>query len=205
MNKKALVILTMLAFSLLLTPIALAKPGAPKNNPKFEYFALLVSGSGTEEYDREWASPPNGEPPNLFHGRGGGWDPLTVDLVELTVGGETFDMTTDPYSVDYTTTFDIEVFLDNAGEATKYNIRLTDVVTVYDEGDEIGTLVLNIKAVVDFTVFPPGYQGTIQGYGTGDLKGVHISAEDFGVVNPDPLRYYREGTITGWPAEITND
>ena len=186
------------------TPLALAKPGAEKSNNKFEYFSLLASGEATEEYDREWTSPPDTDPSNVFHGRGGGWDVSAVDLVELTVGEETFDMTTDPYSVDYTTTFDIESFNDNEGTLKKYNIRLTDVVTVYDEGKKIGTIVLNIVAVVDFTTMPPGYEGTVQGYGTDALKGVHISALDVGLIAQEPNRYLRIGTIRGWPEQITN-
>ena len=189
---------------MLLVPFAVAKPGAPKGNEKFEYFSLLASGEATGEYEREWTSPPDTDPANVFHGRGGGWDPETVDLVELTVGEETFDMITAPYSVDYTTTLDIEAFHDKEDNIKKYNIRLTDVVTVSYEGEEIGTLVLNIVAVVDFTVFPPGYAGTVQGYGTGALKGVHISAQDYGIIDPVLLRYLRVGTIRGWPEQITN-
>lgn len=195
---------TLLAVFMLATPLVAAKPGAQKSNDNFEFFSLLCSGEGNGIYEKEWNSPPNSESPNIFHGRGGGWDDSTVDLVELTVGGETFDMTTDPYSVFYTTTFDIESFLDAEGNAKKYNIRLTDVVTVSYEGMEIGTLVLKIVAVVDFTTMPPGYEGTVQGYGTDALKGVHISAQDFGRIDPVLFRYLRVGTITGWPDYITN-
>ncbi|NHJ31281.1 MAG: hypothetical protein FK732_00320 [Asgard group archaeon] len=205
MNKKILVFVVLMTFSLLLTPLVLAKPGAEKNNDKFEYFELVVSGSGSGTWDREVISPPEGAPPNVIHRRGGGWDPTTVDLVELTVGDEVFTMTTDPYNVDYSTSYDIEIFLDETGTATKYNIRLTDLVTVFDEDEEIGTIVLKIKATVDLSVMPPAYQGTIMGYGTEALKGVHISAEDLGMTAQDPNRYTRIGTITGWPEEITND
>ena len=204
LNKKILIFVALMTFSLLLTPLVLAKPGAEKNNDKFEYFQLVVSGAGSGTFDMEVVSPPEGAPPNSIHRRGGGWDPATVDFVELTVGDEVFTMTTDPYNVDYTTTYDIEIFLDETGTATKYNIRLTDVVTVFDEDEEIGTIVLKIKATVDLSVLPPVYQGTIMGYGTGDLKGVHISAVDLGLTAQEPNRYTRIGTITGWPEGITN-
>ena len=205
MNKKTLIVFTaFLILAMTLTPLALAKPGAEKNNEKFEYFELIVSGEGSGTNEKSWTSPPDGAPPNAVHTRGGGWDTTSVDLVELTVGGETFDLDSDPYSVDYTTTFDIEVHLDEVGDPKTYNIRLTDVVTVYDEDVEIGTLILKIKAVVDFTGAVPTYTGTVMGYGTGDLKGVHISAQDYGLVDPVLLRYLRIGTITGWPDYITN-
>ena len=215
MNRKVLVVfVALMAVAMLATPIAVAKPGAEKNNEKFEFFKLLCSGEGTDTYEKGWASPPEGAPPNTFHGRGGGWDASTVRIVELTVGGETFTKITAPYHVDYTTTFDIEVHVDKAGITKSYNIRLTDVVTVYRGTGVIGTLILNIAAVVEFTDGEPsGYAGTVQGYGTEELQGVHISAEDLGVVGVDvvpgnppvvTVLYARVGTITGWPAEITN-
>jgi hypothetical protein len=49
------------------------------------------------------------------------------------------------------------------------------------------------------------------GYGTGALEGVHISAIDLSVIFIDltttllpTVLYGREGTITGWPEDITN-
>ena len=48
------------------------------------------------------------------------------------------------------------------------------------------------------------------GYGTGALEGVKISAIDLGVMfmdlgeTPPIVLYGREGTITGWPEDITN-
>ena len=204
MNKKIFgILVAVLAVTLMLTPLAVAKPGAPKNNEKFEYFKLVCSGEASEIYDRGWLSPPEALLiPNTWHGRGGGW--VTGDTVELTVGDETFNMTTDPYSVNWTTTFDIELFIDNDGNAKGYNLRLTDVLTVYDEGVEIGTLVLKIKSVIDLTVMPPEMGGNIVGYGTGELKDVHISAVGLGMTDPVNLLYAREGTITGWPDYITN-
>ena len=206
MKIKMLVVVIMLAFSLLVTPLVLARPGAEKNNDKFQYFELIVSGTGAGIFEKEVISPPEGAPPNSIHRRGAEWDETSVDFVELTVGDEIFSMDTDPYSLDYITSFDIDILLDAEGNPRQYNIRLTDVVTVFDEDVEIGTLVLKITSVVEFTDgAPSGYSGTINGFGTKALKGVHISAEDLGLVNPDPLRYARIGTITGWPAEITND
>jgi hypothetical protein len=206
MNKKIFgIFITLLAVSLMLTPLVVAKPGAEKMNPKFEDFQLVVSGSGLGVFEKEVVAPPEGTSPNTIHRRGAQWNVSAVDLVELTVGSEIFDMTTDPYNVDYTTTFDIEIFLNETGDAVKYNIRLTDNITLYDEDVAIGTLILKIKATIDLTVMPPVYQGTITGYGTGALNGIHVSAVDLGLTDPINLRYTRIGTITGWPTEISND
>jgi hypothetical protein len=204
MNKKVLIVIAILAFSLLLTPLALAKPAIEKNNDKFEYFKLEFNGV-TGSAEREWNSPPTGLP-KVHHSRG----VLTSsdDIVELTVGSETFDMTTSPYSVDYTETFDGQIFFDNEGNYVGWHMRVTDVITVYEDGTSIGTIVLKIPAVVVMDGMEASIEsGSITGYGTGDLKGVHISAVDLGFSGDPPFDviFGREGTITGWPAEITND
>jgi len=206
-KKIALVFSTMLAFALILTPMALAKPGAEKNNGKFEYFHLLVTGFGDGTNDRAWYTPPNVDPLDnkTVHTRGGGW--YTWPSPELTVGDETFDWTTEPYSINWTTTFDSNVLRFNDGTGKHTIIKLTDVVTVYYEGVETGTLVLKLKS----TIRTGSYSGNIVGYGTGAFKGVHISAIDLGLTFLDlttlPLPtvlYERVGTITGWPEQITN-
>jgi hypothetical protein len=207
MNKKALVILTMLAFSLMLTPIALAKPGVEKNNEKFEYFDLLATGLPDGNNVRSWYTPPNVDPleNKTEHSRGGGW--ITWPSPELTVGDETFDWESTPYSINWTTTVDSNALRFNNGTAKHSILKLTDVVTVYEEGAEIGTLVLELKS----TIRAGAYSGNIMGYGTGAFKGVHISAIDLGVVGYDPtttpmptVLFERNGTITGWPEDITN-
>lgn len=205
MNKKTLLLVTMLAFSLLLTPIALAKPGAPKDNERFEFFELVCSGATDGNFDRFWYTPPNADisENKTTHGRGGGW--VTGDTVALTVGEETFTMDTTPYNITWTTTFDANIIRYNDGTNKRTIITLTDVVTVYDADNQtIGTLVLNLKSAIDFTTFPPGYGGTMQGYGTGAFEGVHISGIDIGLVDPVNGIFMRNGTITGWPDAITN-
>jgi hypothetical protein len=201
MNKKALIVLAIFAFSLLLTPIVFAKPEIEKNNEKFEYFKLEFDGT-LASGGQEWNSPPTGLP-KVHHSRG--MQSSSVSMVELTVGLETFDMTTSPYSVDYTETFDGEIFLDNEGNYVGWHMRVTDVITVYEYGTPIGTIVLKIPGVVVMDGMEASIEsGSITGYGTGELKGVHISAVDLGFSGP-PFIFGREGTITGWPAEITND
>jgi hypothetical protein len=206
LNRKIMLIFASLfIISMMLAPLAIAKPGAQKNNDKFDFFQLICSGHDMGEGSGQvWLSPPNSEHLNVWHLRDAPWDESSVYIVELTAGDETFTMTTLPYSVDYTTTFDLEAFYDNTGVVKNYNIRLTDVVTVYDEGEEVGTLVLKIVAVVEYTDGnPSGYHGTVMGYGTEALKTVHISAVDLGF-DPINLYYVRVGTITGWPEQITN-
>ena len=203
MKKKALIIIAIFAFSLLLTPIAFAKPATEKNNDRFEYFKLEFNGvMGPAE--REWNSGPPTGLVKVHHSRG----VLTSSdaILELTVGSETFDMTTEPYSVDYTETYDGEIFLDNEGNYIGWHMRVTDVITVYEDGTPIGTIVLKIPAigVVDGMEFL-FKGGSITGYGTGELKGVHISAVDLGFSGMPPSTIFgREGTITGWPDDITN-
>jgi hypothetical protein len=206
MNKKVLgIAVVLMAVAMLATPLVSAKPEIEKNNDKFEYFKLEFNGiQGSAE--REWNSPPTYFPDNkVHHSRG----VLTSsdDIVELTVGElETFDMTTSPYSVDIAETFDGEIFLDNEGNYVGWHMRITDVITVYKDGTSIGTIVLKIPAIVVMDGMEASTEsGSITGYGTGELKGVHISAVDLGFSGiPPSFIFGREGTITGWPAEITN-
>jgi hypothetical protein len=205
MNKKVLIVIAILAFSLLLTPLALAKPDTEKNNEKFEYFKLEFDGEQTSA-GQEWNSGPPTGLPKVHHSRG--VTSIAFSMVELTVGSETFTMTTVPYSVDYTETFDGEMFFDNEGNYVGWHMRVTDVITVYEDGTPIGTIVLKIPAAVVMDGMEALFKGgSITGYGTLDLKGVHISAVDLGFsgIPPFDVIFGREGTITGWPDYITND
>jgi hypothetical protein len=207
LNKKVLVIaVALMAVAMLATPMVSAKPATEKNNDKFEYFHLLVTGYNDGTYERAWYTPPNVDPleNKTEHTRGAGW--WTWPSPELTVGDETFDWTTAPYSIDWTTTVSSNVVRFDDGTVKHTIIKLTDVVTVYDEGVEIGTLVLKLKSAIR----EGSYSGNIVGYGTGALEGVHISAIDLGLTfldlttTPPTLIFEREGTITGWPEQITN-
>lgn len=210
MKKKAIVILAMLAFLLVLTPVALAKPGAEKKNVKFVPFHLAVSGFPSEtDYERFWYTPPNADPLDnkTQHYRGRGW--ITWPGVNLTIGQETFSMDTSPYNITWTTTIDSNAVRFNNGTMKASMIKLVDVVTVYDANNaSIGTLVLKLKS----SIRVGAYSGTVMGYGTGALKGVHISGLDLGLTFMDPLYtpfplliFEREGTIAGWPEDITNN
>ena len=198
-NKKVLgLVLAFVFLAVLATPMVSATPGDEKSNEKFEYFELLCSGAGSGVFDREWStSNPHLEEvedvDKTYHTRGGGW--VTGETVELTVGSDTYTMTTTPVSVDWTTTTHVDAIWNNDGTLNRYNIRLTDVVTVYENSAEIGTLILKLKS----TIVPgrdPLYYGNVVGYGTGALKGVHISGIDIGLVGPG--LFMRTGTITGW-------
>lgn len=186
-----------LIVAMLLTPFAVAKPAELKNNDKFEYFKLVCSGAGGPNWDKNWVTPPDADVAKTRHVRDRDW--ITGDTVELTVGTETIDRSTTPISVDYTTTVDNQILFNNDGTPAHYCIKLTDVVTLYENDVAIGTLVLKIAAVVEFTDgAPSGYAGTVSGYGTDALVGVHVSAVDLGLV-PAESGYVRVGTITGWP------
>ena len=50
---------------------------------------------------------------------------------------------------------------------------------------------------------PPGYGGTMQGYGTDAFEDAKISGIDVGMIGTE--LFLRNGTITNWPTEITND
>jgi len=198
-NKKLLVVFTaFLIIAIMATPLALANPGAEKNNEKFEYFELLCSGEGDGVMEREWSTTnphlKELELDKTYHTRGGGW--ITGDTVELTVGSDTYTMTTTPVSVEWTTTTYVNAIWNNTGPVLRYNIKLTDVVTVYEDSIEVGTLILELKS----TIVPgrdPIYSGVIVGYGTGALKGVKISGMDIGLVGAG--LFLRTGTIAGWP------
>jgi hypothetical protein len=120
------------------------------------------------------------------------------------VGDKIFAMDTAPYSIDWTTTFDALIFFNEDGTNKITFINLVDVATVYDDGVAIGTLVLKLRSTIDFATTPPTYSGTVWGYGTGALKGVHISRIDVGLVDPVNGIFLRNGTITGWPKYVAN-
>ena len=203
LNRKIMLIFASLfLISIMLTPLAIAKPSAEKSNDKFDFFQLMCSGvqdttTGTalETYIDDIVK--------TRHISNRGWLPDSV--LELTVGEETFTMDTEPYSIDWTTTFDANAIFNNDGTQKQTALKLTDVVTVYNEDEVIGTLVLNIVSAIEFTDgSPSGYSGTVVGYGTEALIGVHISAIDLGLVSLPPPTFERLGTITGWPEQITN-
>lgn len=196
MNKKILLLAASLfLIAMMLTPLAIAAPGAEKNNDKFEFFQLVVSGTGSGEFDSYWWTPPTAptaEESKTVHGREGGW--ITGETVELTIGSVTYNKTTSPVRVDYTTTYDVNTVRNQDGTVKHANIKLHDIVTVYLNDEAIGTVELLIKAQGGPDI---GYSGYIVGYGTGAFEGVQISATD--TVLPPTFAYTRIGTIQGWP------
>ena len=180
---------------------ALTHVGKVYGWPDMQYFELVCSGAadtttGTEKEifrddvlkmriirDREW---------------------ITNSTVELTVGEETFNLTTSPFSVNWTTTFDAKLIFNEDGTNKITFVNLVDVATVYDNGVAIGTLVLKLTSTIDFATTPPTYSGIMKGYGTGALKGVHVYGIDVGLIDPVNGIFLRTGTITGWADSITN-
>jgi hypothetical protein len=182
-------------------PVWVEHQGTVKCWPNIKYFELLCSGAQDEATgrekeifcedvlklriikDREW---------------------ITGEVVELTVGEETFTPATEPYSVEWTTTFDAKAFFNEDGTNKLTYIELCDVATVFNNGVAVGTLVLKLKSTIDFATTPPAYSGTVCGFGTGALRGVHVSGADLGLVDPVNGLFLRVGAITGWPDYITN-
>jgi hypothetical protein len=203
MNKKVLgFALAFIFIAAMATPMALARPGGEKSNDKFDYFYLQVSGFGSGTNDKFWYTPPNADVNDnkTQHARGGGWVTFPESEVYLIVGEDEFRTDTDPVHISWTTTFNTNLIRFNNGTTKSTIIKLTDVVTVYDGEEEIGTLVLELKSSIKLGVG----SGTVQGYGTGAFEGVKISAVDLGVISITPgtppiVLYAREGTITGWP------
>ena len=194
-NGKFLSIIVILSIILLATPLVSAVPGAEKSNVKFDFLQLVVSGTGSGEFDKYWMTPPtalSAEESKTVHGREGGW--ITGDIVELTIGSVTYTKNTSPVRVDYTTTYDVNTIRNQDGSVKHANINLHDVVTIYLNDEPIGTIELLIKAQGGPDI---GYSGVIVGYGTEALEGVHITAID--TVLPPTFAYTRIGTIQGWP------
>lgn len=199
MNKKIFsIVVAVLAVSMMLTPLAVAKPGALKKNDKFLPFQLIISGETLDDPETTRFTPPGTFPPDskTIHVRDDGWIP--GDTLTLTVGGVTYPDADPLVTLVYSATYDAEVvFKEGFASVT---VRVKDTVTISYEGEVLGTLELKVTARGGST----GYTGTIVGYGTGAFEGVKISAIDS--VYPDPaelpdivLIYARIGTIQGWP------
>jgi hypothetical protein len=203
MNKKVLgITIVFLIAAILATPLVSAVPGAEKKNGKFEFFELFCSGAQDTNTGTGWPTflQNNSSLVKTRHLRDRGW--ITGDTVNLTVGEKTFNMTSEPYSISYTTTFDLNLVINNDGSVKHQVISLTDVVTLYHNGEPIGTLVIKINPALIVLPAPPRVVGRVVGCGTGALEGVHVSAMDPGGLGGGLFK--RTGTIRGWPEEITN-
>ena len=182
-------------------PVWVEHQGTVKCWPNIKYFELVCSGAADET---------TGTVKEIFCEdvlklviiKDRGW--ITGEVVELAVGEETFTPTTEPYSVEWTTTFDAKAFYNEDGTNKITYIELCDVATVFDDGVAVGRLVLKLKSSVDFATTPPTYFGTVNGYGTGALRCVRVSGVDVGLIDPANGIFLRTGAIKNWPEQITN-
>ena len=181
MNKKIFgIFITIFAFSLMLTPLAVAKPGALKTNEKFLNFMLEPSGA-TGDAMKAW------EAGNTSHARGVEW--INGETLTLTIGTDVFTMESEPVSIDYVVT---SAEWDSGPKGTV--VRVEETVTIYYDTVPLGTIELSIRSKSSAN----GYSGTVVGHGTGDFEGVKISAVDQVVLDP-AFHLARIGTIQGWP------
>ncbi|MEJ2242808.1 MAG: hypothetical protein P8Y18_11825 [Candidatus Bathyarchaeota archaeon] len=166
--------------NLMLTPLALAKPGTTKANEKFLNFMLEPSGA-TGDIMKAW------EAGETSHARGAEW--INGDTLTLTIGTDVFTMESDPVSIEY---FVKSAEWDAGPKGTV--VRVEETVTIYYGAVPLGTLELSIRSKTSAN----GYSGTVVGHGTGDFEGVKICAVDQVVLDP-AFHLARIGTIQGWP------
>lgn len=191
MNKKIFgIIIALLAVSLMLTPLAIAKPGAEKSNDKWQSFELRIVGSG--ETGKSWQTPPEPADPKTEHSRDNVWAPATVlSLTVIIDGTEIYDYTSSPTSLDYYALLDAN---NNIGKRQLVTVKET--IRFMDGETELGTLELQVSDFIpdgDFTAM----RGTFVGVGTGVLKGVKVIGTDS--LELDPFAVVRSGTVMNWP------
>ena len=187
MKKKCLLFVTILTFSLLVMPIALAKPGAEKSNENFLDFELIITGAADEETGEEWQTPPEPADPKTTHVRDRDW----VDAVPiLTIDGDTYSEISSPISISYEGAIDVDTNLKETGDIS--HVRVTEIITFYNLGEEIGTLEISVT-----DMGKDGFSGTFVAHGTDALKGVKVIGTD--AIAFPPLQIVRSGTITNWP------
>jgi hypothetical protein len=196
MNKKIFVILaTVLAISLILTPLAIAKPGEVKENEKWQTFELLIVGGG--ETGKFWQTPPEPAEPKTTHSRGNIWysgDELTgtVSSVIITIGGtETYSLIEEGGILDYYALLNANNNLNKM-----MTVGLKETIRFMDGATEIGTLEITVSDQIfdgDYTTMT----GTFVGIGTGALKGVKLIGTD--LLSLDPFAVMRSGIIMNWP------
>ena len=185
MNKKILVIVTILAISLMLTPLTLAKPGAEKNNED-TFLTLYVFFSSTVSYG------------------GGKFNPQyvgartstiiwleTADVCDITIDGtKTYSLTTD---FDYEGT--ITMFMNNADDQTFANVKIEYSYIFKSASGIDGTLNMRAVGKTWWDIDGQHYDVTIRGQGTDQLEGVKLMGMGMegvgGIVH--------EGTVTNWP------
>jgi len=199
MNKKILVIfVTVLTFSLMLTPFAIAKPGAEKSNEKIQTwhyekevpFSVLLSGE--HEYI------PSFEKPNIL-------------VITTTEGFISYEITVEGNTYVQGVDFDcVDVY-------TKYTANkptFPDPAQLWPSETQSAHLL--VYTTFDFSAYPGSIEGqlrimersshgnthTTSLWGTGDLQNVVVQATYYNTADdstPPILTVYDDGTVIGWP------
>ena len=186
MNKKILgLIVALLAVALMLTPLAIAKPWTPKNNIKFETFAVsLVPGGGPRVVEY---IPSQANPNKIITS----WVEEPMTAYTITVGGV-------PYSLG--------VDFEYVGVAVYTAIGKEFAPNAFGllAGDKVNHF--RVDYMYTFIDGPSGIDGTLEMLaitsssggmairslrGTGDLQNVQIMATAAGLTHI--------GIVSGWP------
>jgi hypothetical protein len=192
MKKKALVIFTMLAFSLLLTSVALAKPGAEKmNEDKFLSFEVSFETLAIPDFPNSRFNP---GPPQDFY------NTMVLFLTEYATACEiTIDGTkTYTLGTDFTYEGTITMFINYNDNQEAASVKI-DYSYIFDPAspnhDIDGTLEMRAIGKTWWDIEDNQYYDvTIRGQGTDDLAGVKVMAMGTGV-----NEIIHEGTVTNWP------
>jgi hypothetical protein len=191
MNKKIFVIVSIIAFSLILNPLTLAAPGGSKANEKFQSFELLkVSG------------PPAVPPVFIYHPEPPKDAEMTRLIIQETMSSAEIKINGGtPYllNVDFTYTAMLTIDYHNNRDPLFATITVDQVFEFLPASGIDGGLEILAKG----RLWPDGKDGlgtseswTVNiGHGTGDLKGVKILAEAYFV--PAGIEYV--GIVTNWP------
>lgn len=205
MNKKIFgIIVSLLAVSLLVTPLALAKPwNYPKNNPKFEQYGVtysfdwsnyMMAAAGLEEAKKVIVTFEEQPTPNY-----------QIRIGEAGPGQRVYNHT-------------IDFVYSGVATLTVWNPVLP---YVFDPNDVLGTFFVQgskqhfrVEYMYDFSAVPGGLEGTLtlvaitsgnslvlggdkpmhifSTMGTGDFKNVNVQA----TAGPDATHM---GIVSGWP------
>jgi len=183
MKKKFLVtVIALLVCSMMLTPFAMAKPGAEKNNEdKFQSFELIFYSLPDYTNARVWDTPPEPAEPKTSHVRGSEFTNALFITVLIDGAPVPLELT---YSAVANSNDNIEkVFV----------VKVKETITFWDDEEKIGTLEISVIDKWMGGVFLDA-AGTFTGHGTDAFEGVKVRGITYisgGLV--------RDGTVTNWP------
>ena len=202
MNKRIIVMITLLVFSLMSTQIVMGKPSSEKNNEKFEFFLwhttnpLLIPGGGSTIIDSKinpsWAIPETSDV-KVTHNYGV-WalDPVGENYIQI---GNT------QYPIDPVSGYEGFLYVQTTAlspTSSGINYRVYERI-MWGDGNYI-ELMANERASSDTSAGPiPIFyaSGTINGHGEIDGQQVKISGIREGYIDMDTVTFILDnvGTI----------